>query len=34
MNNIFSESTDMSSQRSLLRALGWTDSEMKNRSWA
>ncbi len=29
MNNIFSESTDMSSQRSLLRALGWTDSEMK-----
>lgn len=28
MNNIFSSSTDMSSQRSLLRALGWTDSEM------
>ena len=28
MKNIFSESLDMSSQRSLLRALGWTDSEM------
>ena len=28
MNNIFSNGTDMSSQRSLLRALGWTDSEM------
>ena len=28
MKNIFSTSTDMSSQRSLLRALGWTDSEM------
>ena len=29
MENIFSNSTDMSSQRSLLRALGWTDEEMK-----
>ncbi|MCM1439118.1 MAG: dihydroxy-acid dehydratase [Roseburia sp.] len=29
MQNIFSESIDMSSQRSLLRALGWTDGEMK-----
>ena len=29
MNNIYSEGTAMSSQRSLLRALGWTDSEMK-----
>ena len=29
MKNIFSDSTDMSSQRSLLRALGWTNSEMK-----
>ena len=29
MNNIFSEGTAMSSQRSLMRALGWTDSEMK-----
>ncbi len=29
MNNIFSNSIDMSSQRSLLRALGWTDDEMK-----
>ena len=29
MENIFSNSLDMSSQRSLLRALGWTDSEMK-----
>ncbi|MDE7085010.1 MAG: dihydroxy-acid dehydratase [Clostridia bacterium] len=29
MKNIFSESIDMSSQRSLLRALGWTDGEMK-----
>ena len=29
MNNIFSDSLDMSSQRSLLRALGWTDDEMK-----
>ncbi len=28
MNNIFSEGTAMSSQRSLMRALGWTDSEM------
>ena len=28
MNNIFSNSVDMSSQRSLLRALGWTDEEM------
>ena len=28
MNNIFSLGTDMSSQRSLLRALGWTDDEM------
>ncbi len=28
MNNIFTDSTDMSSQRSLLRALGWTDAEM------
>ena len=28
MNNIFSNGTDMSSQRSLLRALGWTDEEM------
>ena len=28
MNNIFSKGTDMSSQRSLLRALGWTDGEM------
>lgn len=28
MKNIFSCSTDMSSQRSLLRALGWTDGEM------
>lgn len=28
MKNIFSESVDMSSQRSLLRALGWTDGEM------
>ena len=28
MNNKFSKGTDMSSQRSLLRALGWTDSEM------
>ena len=28
MNNIFSDSVDMSSQRSLLRALGWTDEEM------
>lgn len=28
MKNIFSESVDMSSQRSLLRALGWTDEEM------
>ena len=28
MNNIFTDSTDMSSQRSLLRALGWTDEEM------
>ena len=29
MNNIFSQSKDMSPQRSLLRALGWTDDEMK-----
>lgn len=29
MNNIFSDSKDMSSQRSLLRALGWTDDEMQ-----
>ncbi|MCD8201864.1 MAG: dihydroxy-acid dehydratase [Clostridia bacterium] len=29
MKNIFSESTDMSSQRSLLRALGWTDEEIQ-----
>ena len=29
MENIFSTSIDMSSQRSLLRALGWTDDEMK-----
>ena len=29
MNNIFSEGTAMSSQRSLMRALGWTDDEMK-----
>ena len=29
MKNIFSESVDMSSQRSLLRALGWTDGEMQ-----
>ena len=29
MQNIFSEGTAMSSQRSLMRALGWTDSEMK-----
>ncbi len=29
MKNIYSEGTAMSSQRSLLRALGWTDSEMK-----
>ena len=29
MNNIFSESKDMSPQRSLLRALGWTDEEMR-----
>lgn len=29
MNNIFSNGTDMSSQRSLLRALGWTDDEMQ-----
>lgn len=29
MNNIFSNGTDMTSQRSLLRALGWTDAEMK-----
>ena len=29
MNNIFSEGTAMSSQRSLMRALGWTDSEMR-----
>ncbi len=28
MNNIFSKGQDMSSQRSLLRALGWTDSEI------
>ncbi|MBO5327578.1 MAG: dihydroxy-acid dehydratase [Clostridia bacterium] len=29
MSNIFSNGTDMSSQRSLLRALGWTDNEIK-----
>lgn len=29
MNNIFSDGTEMSSQRSLLRALGWTDSEIQ-----
>ena len=29
MNNIFSNAADMSSQRSLLRALGWTDDEIK-----
>ena len=29
MNNIFSNGTAMSSQRSLLRALGWSESEMK-----
>lgn len=29
MKNIFSESVGMSSQRSLLRALGWTDGEMQ-----
>ncbi len=29
MNNIFSESKDMSPQRSLFRALGWTDEEMQ-----
>ncbi|HIR66545.1 MAG TPA: dihydroxy-acid dehydratase [Candidatus Coproplasma avicola] len=29
MNNIFSDSNDMSPQRSLLRALGWTDEEMQ-----
>ncbi len=28
MDNLFSKGTEMSSQRSLLRALGWTDSEM------
>lgn len=28
MKNIFSDSRDMSPQRSLLRALGWTDDEM------
>ncbi|MDE6597721.1 MAG: dihydroxy-acid dehydratase, partial [Clostridia bacterium] len=28
MSNIFSNGTDMSSQRSLLRALGWTDEEI------
>lgn len=28
MSNIFAESKDMSPQRSLLRALGWTDSEI------
>ncbi len=29
MNNTFSNSKDMSAQRSLLRALGWTDEEIK-----
>ena len=29
MNNIFSNGTAMASQRSLLRALGWSESEMK-----
>ena len=28
-NNIFAEGTAMSSQRSLFKALGWTDNEMK-----
>lgn len=28
MKNIFSDGVDMAAQRSLLRALGWTDSEM------
>ncbi len=28
MDNLFSKGTEMSSQRSLLRALGWTDGEM------
>lgn len=29
MKNIFTDSVDMAAQRSLLRALGWTDSEIK-----
>lgn len=29
MKNIFTDGVDMSSQRSLLRALGWTDKEMR-----
>lgn len=29
MDNLFTKGADMSSQRSLLRALGWTDSEME-----
>ena len=29
MKNIFSDNTDMAAQRSLLRALGWTDNEIK-----
>lgn len=29
MKNIFSDKTDMAAQRSLLRALGWTDSEIE-----
>ncbi len=29
MNNIFSNGTNMAAQRSLLRALGWTDREMQ-----
>ncbi len=29
MNNTFTNGTNMASQRSLLRALGWTDSEMQ-----
>ncbi len=29
MENLFTKGADMSSQRSLLRALGWTDSEME-----
>ena len=29
MDNIYSNGTAMASQRSLLRALGWSESEMK-----